>query len=79
MLNTLNLASDYDTPPNSSIKSKAAIFPKSLTTPDDLKFHSCMTLFALAVPDDPDFTFALEKYFDGEEDARTIELLESGK
>lgn len=43
--------------------------------PDDLKFHSSMTLFALAVPDEPLFAFALEKYFAGRKDVKTLEIL----
>jgi uncharacterized protein (DUF1810 family) len=43
--------------------------------PDDLKFHSSMTLFARAVPDEPLFRRALEKYFAGSEDAATVEIL----
>ena len=43
--------------------------------PDDLKFHSSMTLFALAVPDEPLFVFALEKYFAGRKDVKTLEIL----
>ena len=43
--------------------------------PDDLKFHSSMTLFALAVPDEPLFASALDKYFAGRKDAKTIEIL----
>jgi uncharacterized protein (DUF1810 family) len=43
--------------------------------PDDLKFHSCMTLFALAAPGEPLFTTALEKYFAGRKDAMTMEIL----
>lgn len=43
--------------------------------PDDLKFHSSMTLFASAVPDDPLFAFALDKYFAGRKDAKTLEIL----
>jgi len=43
--------------------------------PDDLKFHSSMTLFALAIPEEPMFQSALEKYFAGRKDAKTIELL----
>lgn len=43
--------------------------------PDDLKFHSSMTLFALAVPDEPLFAFALEKYFAGRRDVKTVEIL----
>jgi uncharacterized protein (DUF1810 family) len=42
--------------------------------PDDLKFHSCMTLFALATGE-PVFSRALDGYFGGEVDPRTIELL----
>lgn len=43
--------------------------------PDDRKFHSSMTLFHLAVPEEPLFKLALDKYFDGENDARTVALL----
>lgn len=41
--------------------------------PDDLKFRSCMTLFAQATGE-PIFARALQKYFDGEADPRTFEL-----
>ncbi len=44
--------------------------------PDDLKFRSCMTLFAHAEPDGP-WHAALTRYFAGEEDPRTRELLTS--
>jgi len=45
-------------------------------SPDDLKFRSSMTLFA-AVADDPTpFETALEAYYDGDPDPKTIELLE---
>lgn len=45
--------------------------------PDDLKLKSSMTLFARAAGE-PDSVFAriLDKYFHGEQDARTLELLE---
>ena len=43
--------------------------------PDDLKFHSSMTLFALASPQDSVFTAALNKFFGGQRDAKTEELL----
>jgi uncharacterized protein (DUF1810 family) len=43
--------------------------------PDDLKFRSSMTLFATVAPGDPAFTGALEKYFGGEMDGRTLELV----
>jgi uncharacterized protein (DUF1810 family) len=45
--------------------------------PDDLKFHSCLTLFAAAAPDDEVFRQALQKYFGGELDALTLEGLAS--
>jgi uncharacterized protein (DUF1810 family) len=41
--------------------------------PDDLKFHSCMTLFAQVAPEELLYRRALEKYFDGKLDARTQE------
>jgi uncharacterized protein (DUF1810 family) len=43
--------------------------------PDDLKFKSCMTLFAAADPEESLFDAALEKFFGGERDALTIDLL----
>ena len=46
-----------------------------LGSPDDLKFHSSMTLFASADPEAPAFREALDKYFAGALDAPTVELL----
>jgi uncharacterized protein (DUF1810 family) len=43
--------------------------------PDDMKFHSSMTLFARATPDNAEFVTALGKYFGGEEDSNTLALL----
>lgn len=43
--------------------------------PDDLKFRSSMTLFAKVAPQDQIFKQALEKYFDGEPDRLTLQLL----
>jgi len=43
--------------------------------PDDLKFRSSMTLFAAAAPEDSIFEAALDKFFGGEHDERTIRLL----
>jgi len=43
--------------------------------PDNLKFHSSMTLFAAAAPQEPLFTSALDKYFGGESDEQTLKLL----
>ncbi len=46
--------------------------------PDDLKFHSSMTLFAKAAEiseEDLVFSQALDKYFGGREDAGTVQRL----
>jgi uncharacterized protein (DUF1810 family) len=48
-------------------------------SPDDVKFRSCVTLFARAADGHPEwravFQAALDKYFDGEPDLRTLALL----
>jgi uncharacterized protein (DUF1810 family) len=44
-------------------------------SPDDLKFRSCMTLFAQASVHDSEFEAALRKYFRGEHDPSTRKLL----
>lgn len=41
-------------------------------SPDNLKFHSSMTLFAAADPQDPAFKECLIKYFLGEPDPATL-------
>jgi uncharacterized protein (DUF1810 family) len=46
-----------------------------LGSPDDLKFHSCTTLFARAAPQEEIVLDALEKYFGGAEDQATIACL----
>jgi uncharacterized protein (DUF1810 family) len=43
--------------------------------PDHLKFHSSMTLFARAAPQDPVFHTALQKFFGGQPDPRTLKRL----
>jgi uncharacterized protein (DUF1810 family) len=43
--------------------------------PDDVKFRSCMTLFAHATSDNRIFRDALEKYFNGERDPATLRRL----
>ncbi|HYZ74412.1 MAG TPA: DUF1810 family protein, partial [Chthoniobacterales bacterium] len=43
--------------------------------PDDLKFRSSMTLFAVVAPQETIFDDALKKFFAGERDAATIKLL----
>lgn len=43
--------------------------------PDDMKIHSCMTLFNQVSPQDI-FNELLVKFFDGQEDNKTLKLLE---
>ena len=43
--------------------------------PDDLKFHSCMTLFAQAASDNQLFLDALKKFFAGKQDQQTLDRL----
>ncbi len=45
--------------------------------PDDLKFRSCMTLFANAAGGSNVFQEALQKFFDGKPDQLTLDLLDS--
>jgi uncharacterized protein (DUF1810 family) len=45
-----------------------------LGSPDDLKFHSSMTLFN-AVSSDPEFAEAIAKFYGGKRDQRTLDLL----
>jgi len=44
-------------------------------SPDDLKLRSSMTLFAQVPGADPVFDTVLEKYFQGEKDRATLQLL----
>jgi len=44
-------------------------------SPDDLKFRSCMTLFELASGETSGFSAALEKYYNGERDVATLNIL----
>ncbi|MCG2593966.1 DUF1810 domain-containing protein [Ramlibacter sp. XY19] len=46
-----------------------------LGSPDDLKFRSCLTLFAQAAPEEHAFAEALEKYYEGVPDERTLAAL----
>jgi uncharacterized protein (DUF1810 family) len=60
-------------------KSKSAL--GILGSPDDLKFRSCLTLFREAASDNSDralFSEALDQFYDGGPDARTLELLAGG-
>ncbi|MER2269822.1 DUF1810 domain-containing protein [Methylobacterium oxalidis] len=46
-------------------------------SPDDMKFRSSMTLFGRAAPDALPFRTALDRYFGGQEDTRTLEKLQA--
>jgi uncharacterized protein (DUF1810 family) len=48
-----------------------------LGSPDDMKLRSCATLFAYASPADSVFDQLLAKYFQGEGDRKTLQLLGS--
>jgi uncharacterized protein (DUF1810 family) len=57
-------------------KDKSAL--EILGSPDDLKFRSCLTLFGRAALDDADrllFAEALNQFYNGKADPRTLELL----
>jgi len=45
--------------------------------PDCLKFRSCMTLFEKVAGEGSPFSYALERFFGGESDRRTLALLNS--
>jgi uncharacterized protein (DUF1810 family) len=47
--------------------------------PDNLKVRSSMTLFARATDDNSGFRDVLDKFYDGEEDLATVELLSSAR
>jgi uncharacterized protein (DUF1810 family) len=60
-------------------KGKTAL--EILGSPDYLKLRSCLTLFREAASKQSDrelFAEALEQFYDGEQDLRTLELLEHG-
>jgi len=44
-------------------------------SPDDLKFRSCLTLFEAADPEEPLFRDALEVFYGGVRDERTLRVL----
>lgn len=49
-----------------------------LGSPDDLKLRSCLTLFARASEGEALFERALQTYYHGDPDERTLELLRRG-
>lgn len=44
-------------------------------SPDDMKFRSCLTLFAEAAPEERLFADALDRFYGGERDERTLERI----
>ena len=56
-----------------SLKNKSA--NQILGSPDDLKLRSSMTLFSLVENADAVFQAVLDKYFNGEPDQTTLEIL----
>lgn len=48
-------------------------------SPDDMKLKLCATLFAYISPSGSVFEQLLDKYYQGERDAKTIHLLEKGR
>ena len=46
-------------------------------SPDDIKLHSSMTLFALAAADEPAFSEAIAKYYGNRQDRATLEHVRS--
>ena len=56
-----------------SIQGKSA--SEIMGYPDDLKLNSSMTLFALADDSHPEFRQVIDRYFQGQPDGRTLELL----
>jgi uncharacterized protein (DUF1810 family) len=48
-------------------------------SPDDQKLHSCATLFASVSPPGSVYEQVLERYFGGEPDGSTLELLRSAR
>ena len=47
-------------------------------SPDDVKLRSSMTLFGAVATQEPAFAQVLDLYFQGQHDARTLELLNQG-
>lgn len=48
-------------------------------SPDDLKLHSCMTLFDAVAPGQPVFRRVLDAFYGGRADVRTLVLLGAGQ
>lgn len=52
---------------------------KIFGSPDDLKLQSSMTLFAAAPDADAVFQAVLERFFNGEKDEKTLQILKSNE
>jgi uncharacterized protein (DUF1810 family) len=50
-----------------------------LGSPDDLKLRSCLTLFEAVAPDMPRFGRALDRFYGGQRDPLTLEILEGSE
>ena len=48
-------------------------------SPDDMKLKSSMTLFAHVSPEGSAFEEVLDKYFEGQRDQKTLELVRGGR
>ena len=48
---------------------------KIFGSPDDLKLHSCMTLFSKTIAADPVFSKVLDMFFGSREDNKTLKIL----
>ena len=59
------------------LKLKESNAVKIMGSPDDLKLRSCMTLFLKVEPGNKIFASVLDKFFDGKEDTRTVEIIKS--
>ena len=46
-----------------------------LGSPDDLKLHSCLTLFSIVAPEEKSLIQALDRFYAGKLDPLTLELL----
>jgi uncharacterized protein (DUF1810 family) len=57
-----------------AVKEKSAL--EILGAPDDVKFKSSMTLFEAVAPEEGIFARALTRFFSGERDDKTLELLQ---
>ena len=60
---------------NALMKVEARSASTIFGSPDDLKLKSSATLFAAVAPDDSVFARVLDKYFGGDRDDRTLELI----